>query len=174
MIEAFIRIVDTYSRAIVRTSSIQALLEAGIPVAVVGQNWQNFSCRNKELLTILSDKDGVSIDEVLRFMSNFQIVLNISDNYSQGGHERVPTAMLSGCVCISTPSSYFQTKYEDKKEILYYDPQNIASLPSAVHWLWEHPEKAEEIARHGYEKAKKEDTWQIRAQEILEIIQQRK
>ena len=90
--------------------------------------------------------------------------------FKDGAHDRIFTAMLSGAVSITDPSRYLIERFENARDIIFYDLTNMDVMVENIRFLLEHPKMAAEIADNGRKKAEQNDTWDCRIQDLLEII----
>ncbi|MBQ4283554.1 MAG: glycosyltransferase family 1 protein [Lachnospira sp.] len=160
--------IDMYVRAYRRDALIRSLVEAGIKVNVYGNGWDKFKCEQQENLVI-----GPAIDYIksLELMGDSKIVLNIMPEFKRGSHERVFCAMLNKAVCLTDRSSYNVAHFEDGKDIVFYDVDNLQELPNIVKDLLNNPDRAMQIAENGYVNASKYHTWENRVTQILETLE---
>ena len=57
-----------------------------------------------------------------------------------------------------------------QNNIVFFDLDNPDQMANDVKWLLDNPDKAEVIARRGYETASKYDTWDNRFQYFIHVI----
>lgn len=169
MLRTVLQPLDAYQRNWMREKLIEHLLKSGIKVTVVGPGWSSYAGEEKENLEILSDQ-GVDIEDVIKLMQRSKIVLN-NTNIIDGMHERIFTAMLANAVCVTNEYAMLRHFFEDGKEIVTYPLNCLEKLPGIVKDLLEHPKKAEEIARAGYEAALEKHTWQQRGKQIVKYME---
>ncbi len=160
---------DNYQRACMRVSIIEALLQSGIRVTVVGEGWDGYEGKGRENLTILSDK-GMDITEVIALMGRSKIVLN-NTNILDGMHERIITAMLANAVSVTNEYEIMNNFFESGKELVTFPLNQIEKLPQIVADLLANPDKAERIAQAGYEAALRAHTWEHRGEQIIKWMQ---
>ena len=110
--------IDSIIRSRFREKVIRTIVDAGIIVHVYGDNWSDMKCLHPENLIIHSK---VSYIESVELMGNVKISMNIMPWFKKGFHDRIPTAMLSGCVCVTDSSSYIEEKFKDGTDIILYD-----------------------------------------------------
>ena len=78
--------------------------------------------------------------------------------------------MLNGALCVSDKSEYLSEHYRDGDNIVFFDLDNPDQMANDVKWLLDNPDKAEVIARRGYETASKYDTWDNRFQYFIHVL----
>lgn len=164
--------VDIYVRDYYRDKGIRELIEAGIYVTVVGKGWDIMELPEgkEEYLIIL--KDGpMDITETIETTARAKVCLNLMSSYRFGMHERIPTAMLNRAVCVTMHSEYLAEQFEEDKEIVFYPLREDGRLAEKVRYLLENESHREEIARRAYEKAKQDHTWECRARDIRDVVE---
>lgn len=164
--------VDLYVRDYYRDKGIRELIEAGIYVTVVGKGWDTMELPEgkKEYLIILKD-GSMDITETIETTARAKICLNLMSSYRFGMHERIPTAMLNHAVCVTMHSDYLAEQFEEDKEIVFYPLKEEGRLAEKVRFLLENKSHREEIARRAYEKAKQDHTWECRARDIRDVVE---
>lgn len=160
---------DQYQRDYMRQRVIENLLVHGIKVSVVGTGWENYDGAGKEKLEILSS-EGVGIEEVIVLMQRSKIVLN-NTNILDGMHERIFTAMLAGAVCVTNEYELLDELLENEKELVTFPLNHLECLPDIIKDLLEHPDKAERIAKAGYQAAVDKHTWERRGEQIIKWLE---
>lgn len=160
---------DQYQRSFMRTRMVECIVEQGITLSVVGNGWNKYNGVGKEHLQILS-KEGVDIKEVVKLMQRSKIVLN-NINFVDGMHERIFTAMLAKAVCMTNKHKILETLFEDGKEVVTYSIEKPETLPNIIKDLLQNPEKMQEIADAGYQKAIKKHTWEKRGEQIIKWME---
>ena len=78
-------------------------------------------------------------------------------------------AMASGCITIGTEGEGIADFIEDGVNGFLVPPDQPDVISQKILWCLEHPEKAEEIARRGMEKAQGQ-TWEKNANEYVELF----
>ena len=145
---------------------IRTLVEAGIQVTIYGAGWDR--C---DWITNPNVEYGGKIPayRVLEKMGDAKIVLNTMTWFKDGTHERVFNGMLQGAAVVSDRSMALQ-ELSDGSDMLLFGLDEIEQLPKLVKGLLSNPAAAQNMADHGYERAKKYHTWAIRAQELADAF----
>ncbi|MGN0482541.1 MAG: glycosyltransferase [Lachnospiraceae bacterium] len=160
-------LVDSFVRAKKRDRLIRALLKARIPVTVCGADWEKLDCEGKENLQL----GGIfSMEDTYQIMAKAKILVNCMPEFKAGGHDRVYSALLNGCVCLTDPSSLLLKQFSTGKELVFYQPDDLEALPVLVRSLLANPSQLQEIADQGFQCAIKHHTWKQRAEEIASIL----
>lgn len=155
---------EFYLRGYYRERILSTLLDSSIPVTVVGDGWNGFAKRHPNNLTLYK---SVDFSETAEFMTNAKIVLNVMPWFKDGLHERVPTSMHNGAVCVTDKSSYIEEYFTDGEELVLYDLARLDELPGKIAMLLERPQTAEKIAENGRKKAQNCYTWREMVKERI-------
>ena len=91
--------------------------------------------------------------------------------FKSGVHDRVYSAMLNECVCLTDSSEYMDRTLKNGENVLLFSLDRLEQLPEMVKEYLQKPEELREIARNGYEYAKDTQTWQYRAKQLIEIME---
>jgi spore maturation protein CgeB len=89
--------------------------------------------------------------------------------HKAGMTERIANIMLSGAVCISDETTYLRDNFIEDEEIVLFKLDKLEELPGKINRLLEDDALRKQISKNAYEKAKREHTWEKRAQELLEL-----
>lgn len=147
---------------------IETILNAGIKLDVFGESWKNYHGHGKENLIIHPEVIG---DDAIHTWNHTKIGLNIMNGHKNGMTERIANIMLCGACCLSDESTYLKENFIDGEELVLFSSNKLEQLPDKIRYLLIHDAKRKQIARAGYENAQKKHTWQIRAKELLELIE---
>lgn len=150
-----------------RHSIVESVLGAGIKLHVFGDSWKHYQGKGYENLIFHPQVIG---EEALHIYSRAKIGLNIMNWHKDGMTERIANIMLCGTCCLSDETSYLKEHFQDGRDIVLYHGDAPEQLPDTIRYLLTHDEEREQIALNGREKARREHTWQKRAEELLEII----
>ena len=157
---------DMYINAYYREKAVKELLQSGIKLYVCGQGWEQFEGEGKENLTILP---AVDFKEIGGLMQQAKIVLNIAYAFKNGCHDRVLSTMLAGAVSVTSKNPYMESHFGED-ELVLYQMNELKKIPDLLQKLLKDEERLKKIARRGYEWAAENGTWQIRAQELIELV----
>lgn len=148
---------EYYLRNCYREEIIRLLVNAGLQVTVAGGGWDRVFPECPDNLTLLGAVDMV---ETADLTANAKILLNVMPWFKDGFHDRIPTAMYNGAVCVTDSSSYIDEHFQDGENIVLYRLDALDKLPDQCKYLLEHPEKARQIACEGQRKAELEYSWE--------------
>ncbi len=91
--------------------------------------------------------------------------------FKSGVHDRVYSAMLNECVCLTDGSEYLDRTLADGREALFYSLDHLNELPDKVKRYLKEPEELKQIAQRGWNYAKDAQTWQNRARQMAKIME---
>ena len=148
---------EYYLRSYYREKIIRLLVDAGLHVTVAGTGWDSVFPEGLDNLTLLGEVD---MEKTADLTANAKILLNVMPWFKDGLHDRIPTAMHNGAVCVTDSSSYIDEHFIDNENIVIYRLSELDSLPNKCQYLLDHPKKAGEIAKAGQRKAELEYTWE--------------
>lgn len=150
-----------------RKRLVEVLVENGIDVTVYGKGWDDEKL-NANPHFIYGGL--ISQDECIEKMHNSKFVLNSMPWFKDGTHDRIYNAMLAKALCITDKSRYLCEEFEDGKDIVFYDLDDMNRLPELVKHYELHPDEAESIIEKAYDKAVLKHSWVNRGIDILELF----
>lgn len=162
-------LLEGWIRMLMRERIVTALVEGGVDLYILGDGWQDCPCEGNKRFHSLS-KNLIPFPETLVWMEHAKINLNVMPWFKAGSHDRVFNAMLRESVALTDSSSYFRQHFRDGESIVYYSLKESERLPETVRSLLSHPDRAETIARTGYEKALA-FTWENYVEDLLVKIE---
>ncbi|MCI8306450.1 MAG: glycosyltransferase [Lachnospiraceae bacterium] len=162
------RAVETYMRAWIRERVVRKIADSGYRIHVFGRNWDNFGCVHPENIIMMEGHGDTS----LRAVADARLSLNVMPWFRGGFQERIASAMLCGSVALTDTSTYIEENFTDGVDIAIYDAGNIESIPARIADILDNPQKGGRIAKAGCEKARMYHTWDNRAKEIMENIEE--
>lgn len=170
--EVFGSYVDTYICRYYRTCVVKSLLDEGLQITVAGSGWSDFKekYQYKDSLNILSD--NMSYEEVLDYIGNSKIVLNVFPWFKNGSHERVTSALLNGAICLSDQNEYTEKYLKDESSAILYDRNNPQNIAKKIRYYLEHQDEAEEVAQNGKKVAMENMTVKNSVDKILKVIRE--
>ena len=72
---------------------------------------------------------------------------------------------------MTDPSRYLLEHFEHGKNIVYYNLTDMEPMIDNIRFLQSHPKTAEKIAEEGRLVAEKEDTWDLRLQQLMNFME---
>ena len=116
-------------------------------------------------------------------INDAKIIINILKWFKDGTQSSVFDGMLAGAAVVADTSKYLAENFRDMEklsdglgystenaEIVFFELDKIQELEEKVKYLLGHLKEAQRIADRGYQRAKKQHTWNVRAQEIEEAL----
>ncbi len=159
---------DGMLRSRARAEVIRTLANGDVKVHIFGEGWQYLDCKQENLMI----HDRIPFDETIPLTADAKIVLNVMPWFKSGVHDRVYSAMLNRCVCLTDSSVFVDRTITDGREALLYSLDHLDELPGKVKQYLQQTVELEAIAERGYEYAKDTQTWQHRAQQLAKIIEE--
>lgn len=152
-----------------REKVIRTLLEQGIAVDVWGSSWKNAPFADHPCLTIHED---VTPGESLQILAKAKLSLNIMAWHKGGFTERMANTMLQGAVLVTDQTSYREYGFTPGSDCVMFSLQELEGLPQQIKKLLADDEKRTAIAQAGQQYARTYQTWDSRAGQLLQIIEE--
>ena len=162
--------IDLYVRNYWRGKAVRTLVNAGIPVHVVGKGWEELEdVRHSECLKLHPQTDSVTCLEML---ADAKVSLNVMPWFKDGAHDRVFNSILNGAVCVTDPSCYLEEELHEGEGVCYVALQDMDALPEKVKDLLQNDSGRNEIVRRGRAIVEQKHTWAERAKTLAEWIKE--
>lgn len=160
--------IDLYVRNYWRGKAVRTLVNAGIPVHVVGKGWEELeNVRHPECLKLHPQTDSVTCLEML---ADAKVSLNVMPWFKDGAHDRVFNSILNGAVCVTDPSCYLEEELHEGEGVCYVALQDMDALPEKVKDLLQNDSGRNEIVRRGRAIVEQKHTWAQRAKTLAAWI----
>lgn len=160
--------IDLYVRNYWRGKAVRTLVNAGIPVHVVGKGWEELEdVRHPECLKLHPQTDSVTCLEML---ADAKVSLNVMPWFKDGAHDRVFNSILNGAVCVTDPSCYLEEELHEGEGVCYVALQDMDALPEKVKDLLQNDSGRNEIVRRGRAIVELKHTWAQRAKTLAAWI----
>ena len=160
--------IDLYVRNYWRGKAVRTLVNAGIPVHVVGKGWEELEdVRHSECLKLHPQTDSVTCLEML---ADAKVSLNVMPWFKDGAHDRVFNSILNGAVCVTDPSRYLEEELHEGEGVCYVALQDMDALPEKVKDLLQNDSGRNEIVRRGRAIVEQKHTWAQRAKTLAAWI----
>lgn len=160
--------IDLYVRNYWRGKAVRTLVNAGIPVHVVGKGWEELEdVRHPECLKLHPQTDSVACLEML---ADAKVSLNVMPWFKDGAHDRVFNSILNGAVCVTDPSCYLEEELHEGEGVCYVALQDMDALPEKVKDLLQNDSGRNEIVRRGRAIVEQKHTWAQRAKTLAAWI----
>lgn len=158
-------IVDKALRSKTRYDVILSLLKNGISVNYYG------NCQIDELgkYDNFNNHGPVDYQEILEIMAQSKILVNDLPYFKNGSHERVFSAMLNGAFVVSNINNYSYNLYKDGESMIFYDVNNQEDYVEKVKYYLKNENERKRITDNAQRLTSECNTWENRANEIIEI-----
>jgi hypothetical protein len=160
--------IDTFVRAARRERFLGAIVDAGLSVDIVGDNWERSrfaQCAHVRL------HPPVGYKEMLGLMQRSKLVFNVMPAFPDGSHDRVFCGLLNGAVSVSDTNAYLASEFRDGEDCVLYSQAALPELPERLRALLADEERRAAIAERGRTLCRQRHTWAARARTILEIVE---
>jgi hypothetical protein len=158
--------IDLYVRSYFRREIVCSLAEAGLPLTVIGTDWEKSGCRKPENLHQTGQLDSRGC---LSYMQQSKLSLNIMPWFKDGAHDRIFNAMLQDCAVVTDSSRYLDEILTDGENAILYSLEERENSPDLIRDALRCPARLADIASQGYRTAQGAHTWAHRAEDILNI-----
>jgi len=149
-----------------RISWMEQLKASGVEVACFGYGWPNGPVAAEDIPQIMRD----SIIS-LNFADSGVLMKGLRPVRSRQIKARVFEIPGAGGLLMTEPAEHLEQFYEPGKEdVLFRDMDELAAN---IQYLLAHPEERNEIARAGFERTRREHSYELRFQELLEFTLRR-
>jgi spore maturation protein CgeB len=140
-----------------RPEIIERLTSCGIHVEAYGSGWPNGP---------LTAEDMVRMYSRSRINLGFGSVIGLSKAYCLKGRDfEIP---MSGGLYLTEYHPELDRFYNIGSEIVAY--RDFNDLVEKIRFFLSNPEKADEIRRNGYERARREHSWEMRFEKIFQLL----
>lgn len=150
-----------------REKVVETILQAGITLHVFGDTWKNSPFAQNPLLCM---HEAVFGDEAAAVLQKTKLSLNVMAWHKDGFTERIADSMLAGAVVVSDNSSHLEEFYRD--ETVRFELRELEKLPGLLNGLLADEKKRLEIAKAAKNKASAMASWEVRAEQLLQIIEE--
>lgn len=158
------RLIDRYIREWFREKILQALLEAGICVHVMGFRWEMYDTPYSSGLVI---HPPCSYTEQLNALTKSKLILNVQPLFQDGPHDRVMNAMMNRSVAVTDGCDYISEQFRVGEDLIVYDKNKPEEAAMQILKLLKDTDRIEWIAENGYQKTQKLHTWDQRIQKFV-------
>lgn len=155
------------SRAYAREMMIKSLLDNGFTIDVYSDSWNSPVWDKYDNLIV---HDAINEDEYLELLGDTKISLNCLYGNKAGFTERHGNSMLNGAISLTDRTNYLAENFMNQEDIIFYDLDDMESLPEKVRWILNNPSKAENIAMNAKKKAQAQFTWSQAGIRFLQIL----
>ena len=150
-----------------REKAVEQILKAGIELHVFGDSWKDSPFAGNPFMKM---HEAVYGEDAVRVLTQSKISLNIMAWHKDGFTERIAESMLAGAVVVSDYSTQLEEFYG--KETVLFNLQQLGDLPRLLTELLCDEDRRKSLAEAAERKARMTATWEVRAKELLEIIEE--
>lgn len=155
-----------------RERVVTALAEAGLELYLLGRGWENHPVSGFPNVHRIDDR--IPYGDTLSYMADAKINLNVMPWFKAGTHDRIFNTLLQHSLPLTDSSLWITETFRDGEDIALFDLKHLEKLPDMARSLLADPVKAEKIIEKGYEKVRKNFTWEHCTQWLLEAIEGQK
>lgn len=155
-------VINHYRRKVMET-----ILAAGYEVHVYGESWNAYESSYAHRLIRHPE---LTVAESIGEWQKAKIGLNVMSWHKAGMTERIANIMLCGAVCLSEETDYLKEHFAEGEEIVTFKLSQLEKLPEQIRQLLNN-DNWRRVSRKGYEIASREHTWERRALQLLEVVE---
>jgi hypothetical protein len=150
-----------------RTAILAALPDVRITVA---SKYLPAALRGRTNLTHLGYVEDFGA--VRQLMARAKIVINMTNKFPQGSHERIWYGMAEGAIVLTDLSQFLQQDFADRSAILYLPQRRVAAEDfEDLVPLLERPAALQDIRDRATPIYRAKHTWRKRAQTLWQVMQ---
>ena len=112
----------------------------------------------------------INLADTFAYMRNARINLNVMPWFKEGTHDRIFNTVLRHSICLTDSSTWIDAHYEDGKDIVLYDLNQMEKLPEIADYWLNHPIEAQELLEKAYQKTAQNYTWVNCVDSLLESL----
>ncbi len=160
---------EGYVRAYIREEIVRYLIASGLKIEIYGNGWEMFEDDMKNTVC----HKGVPYTKTVDLYADSKLILDQSSQFLYGMHDRIPTAMLAGTAVLTDRNEYLESFFTEglmAGELVMYDVSKPQEIPGIVYNMLEDDNRLFEMTKRAAAKAHSTMTWDCRAREILDII----
>ncbi|WP_026503710.1 glycosyltransferase family protein [Butyrivibrio sp. NC3005] len=163
---------NIYVRGYYREEIVRYLIAGNISIDIFGSGWDKLDISDFGKVRI---HNPVTYFETADICRKSQMTLNVMPRFMDGMHDRIPTSMLSGSVCVTDKSKYLEeivrTKNSENRFLLYdiSKPDSVIRVLSNVS-----DDELYKTSINAREYAIKNMTWEYYADKIIDIMESTK
>ena len=152
-----------------REKILNIIINGGIKIDLFGDSWKESVFFSHPKVRCHPD---ITVEESITVWKQSKLSLNIMSWHKAGFTERMANIMLAGAVLVTDDSTYLRGRY-DENDMLIFKLDQCVNLPQQIAELLADDEKQRYIAQNGKRKTRYAHTWGKRAQEFLELLNNR-
>ncbi len=159
--------VDAYVRNYFRRKSIDALVNAHVPVKIVGEGWEKYRSFDENFVKREKSVEfGLSFEKIAKE----HILLNNSPFFNHGAHDRIYAGMANRCAVLSDENPYLKRTLKNRENILLYSLKDVKSLKDMAEELLTNHAFRENMQENAYQEFLQKHTWEHRVKQLLQSL----
>lgn len=131
-------LIDVYLQCIIREEIVSTIIKNRIPITIYGHGWDAFVDKCDILIPeytkYLDIRKEVTYNRLPAIYSNARLSLNQMPWFKGGMHDRIPLALMNGCLSLTDASTYLTDVLNigENEGVYTYSLENIESVPDII------------------------------------------
>lgn len=131
-------LIDVYLQCIIREEIISIIIKNRIPITIYGHGWDAFADKCDILIPeytkYLDIRKEVTYNRLPAIYSNARLSLNQMPWFKGGMHDRIPLALMNGCLSLTDASTYLTDVLNigENEGVYTYSLENIEAVPDII------------------------------------------
>jgi spore maturation protein CgeB len=165
--ELIFDLLEAYVKGVDRLELVRAVHnEHRVDLFGAGEGWKKFFPKSANLVI----HDPIPYGAALEVMKESKIVLNSCINIKNGAHDRIFSALACGALPCTSENIYMREQFQEGEELIFYRSRQWDQVNETIaHYLENEPLRCE-LVNNGYQKVRRQHTWDNRAQMLQDFI----
>ena len=131
-------LIDVYLQCIIREEIVSTIIKNRIPITIYGHDWDAFVDKCDILIPeytkYLDIRKEVTYNRLPAIYSNARLSLNQMPWFKGGMHDRIPLALMNGCLSLTDASTYLTDVLNigENEGVYTYSLENIEAVPDII------------------------------------------
>lgn len=131
-------LIDVYLQCIIREEIVSTIIKNRIPITIYGHDWDAFVDKCDILIPeytkYLDIRKEVTYNRLPAIYSNARLSLNQMPWFKGGMHDRIPLALMNGCLSLTDASTYLTDilNIGENEGVYTYSLENIEAVPDII------------------------------------------
>lgn len=131
-------LIDVYLQCIIREEIVSTTIKNRIPITIYGHGWDAFVDKCDILIPeytkYLDIRKEVTYNRLPAIYSNARLSLNQMPWFKGGMHDRIPLALMNGCLSLTDASTYLTDVLNigENEGVYTYSLENIEAVPDII------------------------------------------
>ena len=131
-------LIDVYLQCIIREEIVSTIIKNRIPITIYGHGWDAFVDKCDILIPeytkYLDIRKEVTYNRLPSIYSNARLSLNQMPWFKGGMHDRIPLALMNGCLSLTDASTYLTDVLNigENEGVYTYSLENIEAVPDII------------------------------------------